>query len=492
MGRLPTSGYCQTCRRRRVKCDKTRPTCARCTSSGHTCGGYEIPLRVNILGLHSEKDGTQRLVKIPTSEATTSLARPRHVPSPQLELRLRHDQQQTSSPYFFTKYGWAPLWRPLILSLTTDGFPEINKVCFYAISYGYMGFGRGDTALRAKGTQLYGQVLRQVQTLLLQPAKPRLAALCSTLILMNMYEFAMNETWGSAPPHHVGITNILQHCGPEVFKDEKLLVVYRTCRVLLFCQAIWLQRRCFLEDEPWKTVPWQKMQKTFEDRLVDILVDLPSIAEDVVNPHKRAACLDRIHVLSVALQVWRWDWHRAHSGSVRIIQHDKSPAEKNTRKMPFVVSLMLQASLEFDSPRMAIDILYYNAALLYLMQLEAFSRGQPAQQPERLSPEDERYIRRQATEGMARDGNPLLLPGHAIFRCQAAAEAYMTLSCITRLLGTTPTTETMVTPTAIGIVYWVLREQLQLDEDCLSLLLSKHPFFHGAETVFEGFYLRAR
>lgn len=236
---------------------------------------------------------------------------------------------------------------------------------------------------------------------------------------------------------------------------------------------------------------------------MDIIVDLPGVAEAVADPYKRAACLDKIQVLSVALQIWRWDWHRAHSGSVRLVRHSRVSSENknnpqkipfmvNPQKVPFLVSLMLQASLDFDSPRLALDILYYNAALLYLMKLESFARGQPPQQPEHLSVEDERYVRLQGAAIMAPDGNPLLLPGMAKFRCQAAAEAYMTLSCITRLLGTTPTKETMITPMALGIVYWALREQLQLKEECLSSLLSKHAFFQDGQRVFKGFNITTR
>jgi hypothetical protein len=237
---------------------------------------------------------------------------------------------------------------------------------------------------------------------------------------------------------------------------------------------------------------------------MDIFVELPGIAEGVLDPHTRAACLDKIQVLSVALQVWRWDWHRVHSGSVRVVRHtgdpsepnkpDKIPFMVNPQKVPFLVSLMLQANLEFDAPRLALDILYYNAALLYLMQLEAVARGQPPQQPERLSLEDERYVRLQGAAVMGRGANPtpLLLPGKARFRCQAAAEAFMTLSFTTRLMGTTPTSEAVVTPMVIGIVYWVLREQMQLGEDCLAALFAKYAFFHDGERVFEGFHIRPR
>ncbi|RDW70609.1 Zn(II)2Cys6 transcription factor domain-containing protein [Aspergillus mulundensis] len=41
MGGIPyTSGGCGTCRRRKVKCDETKPECLRCTKYGHECAGY--------------------------------------------------------------------------------------------------------------------------------------------------------------------------------------------------------------------------------------------------------------------------------------------------------------------------------------------------------------------------------------------------------------------------------------------------------------------
>ncbi|KAL4806868.1 hypothetical protein BDV18DRAFT_120753 [Aspergillus unguis] len=42
MGGIPyTSGGCGTCRRRKVKCDETKPECLRCTKYGHQCTGYD-------------------------------------------------------------------------------------------------------------------------------------------------------------------------------------------------------------------------------------------------------------------------------------------------------------------------------------------------------------------------------------------------------------------------------------------------------------------
>ncbi|KAK5165803.1 uncharacterized protein LTR77_008726 [Saxophila tyrrhenica] len=39
--RPKTRSGCRTCKIRRVKCDETKPSCHRCTSTGRTCDGYE-------------------------------------------------------------------------------------------------------------------------------------------------------------------------------------------------------------------------------------------------------------------------------------------------------------------------------------------------------------------------------------------------------------------------------------------------------------------
>jgi hypothetical protein len=38
-------GGCATCRRRHVKCDRSRPTCGTCRRAGHECSGYPSGVR---------------------------------------------------------------------------------------------------------------------------------------------------------------------------------------------------------------------------------------------------------------------------------------------------------------------------------------------------------------------------------------------------------------------------------------------------------------
>jgi hypothetical protein len=148
---------------------------------------------MQVLGVHSEDDGTHRLVKVSTSLA--------HVPPPRIELRLSYSREASSPAYFFTTFNWAPFWRPFLLYATTGDFPDINKICFQAITHGYMGRKLEDGALQAKGSQLYGRVLSEVRSLLMQQAKPQLARLALTMIMMGIYEVSRWVLLLSLPTH---------------------------------------------------------------------------------------------------------------------------------------------------------------------------------------------------------------------------------------------------------------------------------------------------
>ncbi|KAJ5136781.1 hypothetical protein N7448_005335 [Penicillium atrosanguineum] len=54
---LGRSRGCETCKRRRKKCDETRPSCTRCVNARRTCGGYETEKALTI----QEYDGGKKI-----------------------------------------------------------------------------------------------------------------------------------------------------------------------------------------------------------------------------------------------------------------------------------------------------------------------------------------------------------------------------------------------------------------------------------------------
>lgn len=109
----------------------------------------------------------------------------------------------------------------------------MNAVSFDALMYSYMGLGHGDLPLREKGGQLYSSALVYVQGLLIGDDKPMLARLALTVVVMSMYEAAIDKVMGRAAPHHFCIIRILQYCGPKIFQGAGLLCVFRACTSIL-------------------------------------------------------------------------------------------------------------------------------------------------------------------------------------------------------------------------------------------------------------------
>lgn len=150
---------------------------------------------------------------------------------------------------------------------------------------------------------------------------------------------------------------------------------HRKCQIY---QQLCCQKRSFLEAEVWKTVPWQNAAKIFEDRVMDIFVDLPGLAENVASPGNWESVSAKVKVLRAALRMWRWDWHIWYSSTVRSVHVPVPPSggvngPDEIRRT--ALEQMPSVQLKFDSLTQAVEILYYNVALLYLMQLEELASG---------------------------------------------------------------------------------------------------------------------
>ncbi|KAK4442367.1 hypothetical protein QBC34DRAFT_363910 [Podospora aff. communis PSN243] len=442
MGRQPTSGYCETCRRRRVKCDKKRPECGRCLSSGHRCGGYHVPLRMQSLGIQSGDDGTQRLKRISTFATRRGLSAlvqcPISIPP---ELDMGAFQSEIATSYFFESYGWAPFWQHTMLTAATDDAPHLNKDCLSAIVYGYAGMKQGDAALCTRAGRLYGRVLQRVRSMIGASDKSELALLTVTIMLLDMYEFTTKKSVTDHLSHHLGLESILQHCGPEFFQQPGFLQIFRSCRALLLCHNVYRRTRSFLQDEPWKTIPWKYEPKSFEDRLTDLFLDLTGIVQDLATVRTSGGNVDdflaRLATVSASLRTWRRDWDRAHEGSVRRVWRAAG----------------VPPGLEFDSPRLALDVLYYDAALIYLMQIEAAVQHT---QPTRGVSSGKSWPTRVVSSGKSWQDQEQGQSNKTV------AEALVAMACIVRSLPRTRGRETVVTPAPIGIIYSTLRNQSQM------------------------------
>lgn len=246
MGREPTSTNCHTCRRRRVKCDKKKPSCGQCQKSQYECLGYERILRIQSHGvglskqpgysslvkigqsgsypskepiqddnpqLHGHDRGRRRRQKKPqkrqiTGSASPTAASPQnlatHLPQPLISqtIRLSLDPfvDNITFSYFFDAYSWINI-HSIFLQDTpmrqhlTEQTDELGYDSLRALAYGIFGRDHQAEGLQQKGERIYGTVLQKLQAKLITGSKSELAALIKPISIMGSYAVSSGDIY---------------------------------------------------------------------------------------------------------------------------------------------------------------------------------------------------------------------------------------------------------------------------------------------------------
>ncbi|KOS22578.1 hypothetical protein ESCO_001704 [Escovopsis weberi] len=409
-------------------------------------------------------NGTQQLVKMTGKRKNQVIA------SIVVDPCTGYDEATTRS-YFLRAYRWAPFWHPVLRVVADAGRPAINRDCTLAITYGYMGQSLGSGKLQIMAQGLYGETLRKVRSLIQLSTQVELAWLIPSILLMAMYNFSVEE--GSGNVHIEGLNQILQHCGPECFQQETLLQIYRSCRTLHACHGIVERRGTFLAKASWKTVPWKFAEKTTEDRLFDILLDIPGLVEDIdvfgVDVYSRL----EIDLLIYKLHEWRLDWQSKNKDAILDVA---GQFVDKFGQAPTLNDIMSQP-MEFATLSQALEIFYYDAALVYLWMLRDLGSGS-LNQIGNASSKDIAYICRVAREP--------LLPGQIRFRCQPAVEAFRITRFIRKQLIEGCWKGQFIPPAPFGMIYWALKDGSEEMQSHFAPILSESSVFNNGDGVFGG------
>ncbi|KAL4785359.1 hypothetical protein BJX76DRAFT_347130 [Aspergillus varians] len=189
MGGIPyTSGGCGTCRRRKVKCDETKPECLRCTKYGHQCTGYDKKKIIvhGRAGKIVEKSGK------PASDSNLALVSGPRIdgPFPNVNLELRSQLLATfiesylpPQPYLRDSSG-KNLVQILPDLIAGSVLLEKAGMCLGA---GYLATRNQDDWLLQYSSKLYGSILRTLHGRITAGAKLGPDILYTTVILQ-IYE----------------------------------------------------------------------------------------------------------------------------------------------------------------------------------------------------------------------------------------------------------------------------------------------------------------
>ncbi|KAL2825544.1 hypothetical protein BJY01DRAFT_154799 [Aspergillus pseudoustus] len=196
---------CLTCKKRRVKCDETHPTCRRCIRTGWSCTWPDVPSQA--------EDPSQTLQPAtPRQDAPSTLSISFPIPS-----RIFQTQRETHFFDFFRLHTvtnlsvWSPssFWQRLVLQMAHSE-PAARRA---AIALG---------ALHAEGSatdpalRCYGEALATLRGLLVESGSGSVSAtnvdVClTTCLLLSCFEIARKD-YVAARIHYARGLEILKLC----------------------------------------------------------------------------------------------------------------------------------------------------------------------------------------------------------------------------------------------------------------------------------------
>lgn len=188
-----------------------------------------------------------------------------------------------------------------------------------------------------------------------------------------------------------------------------------------------------------------------EDKLLDVVVDLPGLAERVGSMTQTirtsTEILGNIQVLYLRLVNWRQEWQTLHPDCARTIDRNLG----NDHHQPPLIRALLSTGIELETSQQALEMLYYNSGMLYLHQIRRIieSGGLRTEDDAHLVHSQARQPRLRTAQRQQR--GPLLLPADVEFPWQHGIEGLKVLSCLQGVLSAG--SGAYVTFAPIGILY---------------------------------------
>ncbi|CAH0039015.1 unnamed protein product [Clonostachys rhizophaga] len=301
------SAGCATCRKRKVKCDEKRPVCDRCRRGFHVCLGYDtIPIFVfedKQLGKPVPSNRTFQSGRglIASRMAEDSRAAQKHsglltteIPA---SLNISAFSQDIVLSYMistlsdtFLHSSSAPEIHedaPSFLTvLSTKNRDSPAFICGLSSAEALFGHMHGDKSMVRHSSTLYDEALHRFQRDLEMLGShggwaQHYVAIWSCLFLV-LYELLAGMGPINWVHHSLGMAALAQSAGPAAFQSPMARELLLVLRSFIVVADIARRKRSFLNQDEWKTIPWEvdPDTKATGDKLQDLFCRVPGILED--------------------------------------------------------------------------------------------------------------------------------------------------------------------------------------------------------------------
>ncbi|KAJ5363942.1 uncharacterized protein N7496_009655 [Penicillium cataractarum] len=295
MGGVPyKSKGCNTCRRRKVRCDETKPECMRCVKNGHECLGYERR-RVFIQGASKTSHTLAHRPRDPPAEQsssseTSSSSSPEadsDIPwfdvNPETRIQFVANFVDCFEPSAVIRDGKYRTFTHL--QDTFPGFvgssPVLDKAAT-ALSAAFLAKTKQNNDLLTYSTRLYGQILQTVHSRIRSGRKCGQDLLFATVIFQ-IYELVNCSPLGFRAwlAHVQGSNAILaQYNSPSPLSVTEHLF-RRQLKFVTVCDAVGMRKSAYNYSQFWQNPPPENPWREPVDIILDSIMECSSLMEQV-------------------------------------------------------------------------------------------------------------------------------------------------------------------------------------------------------------------
>ncbi|KAF2819641.1 hypothetical protein CC86DRAFT_362603 [Ophiobolus disseminans] len=327
---VPKSTGCLICRKRKIKCDESWPSCLNCQKNGKVCPGpparhtfKDLGPRLatgatrTVAGEHptifnqQSKRLTQLNEKYAENGSVVHKFRISHRPAPQRKLLRPSDTPSLSPPRSPFLRQPSPsqhheLARALILATTTGSSgvrmsvfgPFIQQVpsrighnaaldaAAAVLVNAHTSLVNKKTSMEIVSPHLYLRAIKMLQTCLEDPQQGMSANTLCASVLLSLVEALAGPRIGNRYLAHVGgAGRLMELQGPEQYQDSFAKEILRFNRGGIIVTAIYERKPCFLASRQWRDIAFDKTGLSSDDRLhadlIQYMADLPEILKDL-------------------------------------------------------------------------------------------------------------------------------------------------------------------------------------------------------------------
>lgn len=305
---------CNTCRKRRVACDNTRPFCKKCTGHGRQCEGYQTetvfivgtlkdkgrcashPPR-NLQAASSSSSGVRKKAIEAAASASSSSPEPAKI-----RKRAASEGEQKDAQLEFTEVN--PVKTSSADTIDVASVAGLHRLRFAAIHTKLDTVRRRHERLGDWEVKLSLPVSARVDVV--PPFTEddfQLGAQCFVSLPRGNLRAIQGQSWAEPGPEDSGIClflyeqspsashsnkapwkdpailgNPIHRLGPGAFKQFPAHHFFtRVYRPNAIFAALLNHNPTPMADPEWKTVPWERSPKTALDTLLDIMTQLPAL-----------------------------------------------------------------------------------------------------------------------------------------------------------------------------------------------------------------------